>query len=954
MQESNKKRTWVLALCALGLLCALALGLRLAKRVQDQDPVAVQGTVILNEIMASNDGYPDGKGQLLDWVELHNTTSSDLDMGGWGLSDESSEIKHVFSSGTVVPAGGYLRVSCGRGTGREDVAAFGISAQGGETVCLYSPDGLAVDAVITVPMGPGQAMARGEDGSWELLDWATPGQENSLAGLEAWKASLGTDDTSVRISEIMASNLSVLPDQDGDFSDWVELTNTGRQAWDLTGYWLSDDPEKPMKWEIPALVLDPGERVVIFCSGKDRQGDQLHAGFRLAAGGGSVLLTAPAGASADRVDYETLGDDQALYLAEDGTTWETGYLATPGYPNTEQGREDFLAETDQALGALVISEAVGANNFLLQQLDGEYYDWVELQNVSDQTIVLSDYTITTNSAFPEMYRLPEVELKPGAYYVLICSGDETLSNKQYDHANFSISAQEERLYIYGPEGALSDRALVRGLPYGGSMGRLEGQAGFFLFDTPTPGKANGEGYRAMSQAPLASQEQGVYEGVDALTVSLEGEGPIYYTLDGSVPTADSEVYTRPFALDSTTVIRAVCAPEGKVPSDPATFSYIINEGHQLPVVSLVCDPDEMFGRQGVYKSLSRDQVCDGLVSFFGEEGTFTSGCSISLHGCTSRYVREKKTFKVEFNDRFGGNLEYDVFGQGEITEYSSLLLRAGTVRYMSILRDAVAAQVAEDVSDNILALDVRYCVLYVNGEYFGLYTLREDYSRQYVASHTQSTPDSVHVAKAPVLYSTPGQEDLVELLNFIQVSDMGNEDNYALAASQFDMEALCDWIVMEGYFNNHDVAGNIRYVRGDGTGGRWRICLFDFDLALQNASCNFDRVFEQVNQIGRVVSSLTASPQFRALLLERTSWLLHNGLDDVTVLAVVDEFAKQIDSEVARDAQRWEGSVAGWKSNLEALHRWFTPERSLRCVQALDRYLQLTDSEWETWFGDLL
>lgn len=61
------------------------------------------------------------------------------------------------------------------------------------------------------------------------------------------------------------------------------------------------------------------------------------------------------------------------------------------------------------------------------------------------------------------------------------------------------------------------------------------------------------------------------------------------------------------------------------------------------------------------------------------------------------------------------------------------------------------------------------------------------------------------------------------------------------------MEALCDWIVMEGYFNNHDVAGNIRYVRGDGTGGMWRICLFDFDLALQNASCNFDRVFEQVN-----------------------------------------------------------------------------------------------------------
>ena len=84
MQESNKKRTWVLALCALGVLCALYLGLRIAGQAQTQEPVAGQGAVILNEIMASNDGYPDGKGQLLDWVELHNTTSSDLDMGGWG------------------------------------------------------------------------------------------------------------------------------------------------------------------------------------------------------------------------------------------------------------------------------------------------------------------------------------------------------------------------------------------------------------------------------------------------------------------------------------------------------------------------------------------------------------------------------------------------------------------------------------------------------------------------------------------------------------------------------------------------------------------------------------------------------------------------------------------------------------------------------------------------------
>ena len=54
-------------------------------------------------------------------------------------------------------------------------------------------------------------------------------------------------------------------DEDGEYPDWIELTNVSNDTFDLTGLWLSDNFTNIQKWNIPDLSIAPGEYEIIFC-----------------------------------------------------------------------------------------------------------------------------------------------------------------------------------------------------------------------------------------------------------------------------------------------------------------------------------------------------------------------------------------------------------------------------------------------------------------------------------------------------------------------------------------------------------------------------------------------------------------------------------------------------------------------------------------------------------------
>ena len=95
------------------------------------------------------------------------------------------------------------------------------------------------------------------------------------------------DAEKVRVSELMVKNRATLPDEDGDFPDWLELENVSEETVDLSGWMMRDSEKKPF-WVFPELQLAPGERTLLFLSGKDLPG---HADFSLSAGETLQILT---------------------------------------------------------------------------------------------------------------------------------------------------------------------------------------------------------------------------------------------------------------------------------------------------------------------------------------------------------------------------------------------------------------------------------------------------------------------------------------------------------------------------------------------------------------------------------------------------------------------------------------------------------------------------------------
>lgn len=813
-----------------------------------------------------------------------------------------------------------------------------------ETVCillLLVTFGILISKRINAPEAVPSVSAEVELPS----DAKAPAQ--SAAPSEAPAASLPPDpaETSVRISELMASNETCLLDGDNDLSDWLELTNTGSEPAELSGWWLSDDPENPRKWQIPELVLAPGEIRVIFCSGKDRGGAELHTSFSLSSAGETVSLAAPGGTVLEKVTYADVKKNQSVCF--EGGSASYSYFSTPGYPNTAEGYETFIGSHDKH-GALTVNEAV-LYNLDYEKHGGDYYDWVELKNTSSAAIELSDYRLSDDIAQLDKFTLPSVTLEPGAVTVVFCSGNEELTDEAHVHAGFSISSEGEALYLTTRSGEISDLLYIHDTPYGGSCGRKNGEAGFFYYSVPTPNADNsGSCARAMAEAPVPSVEQGVYNGTESLSVELLSEGEVYYTLDGTAPSKASTLYSAPITVSRNTVIRAVAYREGFLPSEVAAFSYILNQNDSLPVASLVCDPGD-FSR--VYNNGYAENTANASVSFFEEGGSFTADCSIKLHGASSRTTWSKKSMKLTFRGRLGGDLQYDLFGDGKITSFHSLLLRGGSDSELETLRDEFASLLALSVCPenyDFLTLNVKYCILYVNGEYYGLYCWREAYSEEYVASHTGSDAKNVSIARAPV-----GQGDIYKYISFVLNNDMGSADNYAYAASGLDMKSLAYWAALESYFHNRDIDGNIRYVRGDVPDALWKQAFFDLDFCVLDLSGGWYTTFSDTYQLGKVLLRLRSNPDFRETLLQCTAELYKNGLDEEKALAAFDGIMELLDEQtVRRDCQRWGWGYDYWKVYSDQMRTFLTHERTRNWILGLGNILSMSEASLKEYFGE--
>ena len=150
------------------------------------------------------------------------------------------------------------------------------------------------------------------------------------------------------INEVLSSNSSGAQDEDGDFSDWIELHNAGVTSVALAGWGLSDSYGSPFKWTFGNVTLPAGGYLVVWASSKNRpavtNGNQLHASFAVSAAGEEVILTHPDGTRVDEFAPIAIPTDFSRGRQPDATgPWKFFPVPTPGAPNTGTGYEAVLA-----------------------------------------------------------------------------------------------------------------------------------------------------------------------------------------------------------------------------------------------------------------------------------------------------------------------------------------------------------------------------------------------------------------------------------------------------------------------------------------------------------------------------------------------------------------------------------------------------------------------------------
>ena len=728
---------------------------------------------------------------------------------------------------------------------------------------------------------------------------------------------ISPDADKIKISELMVKNDATLLDSDGEFSDWFELVNTSDSPVSLAGWRVSDGEDKS-GWSFPDVTIDAGGYLLVFASSKESAGTELHASFSLSEDE-TLYLYAPENYLADSApNVSTMADHSSVRRA-DGS-FEDCIWPTPGYSNDAEGYELFCA-AHAAASPLVINEVMVYNDSYNRQPDGEYYDWVELKNVSEEPIMLAEYYLSDDKDNPMLWRLPERYLDPGALLVVHCSGNSDLSTSDTVHSNFSLNSTSERLYLTSAaQQRVTDYVWLHDIFKDWTVGRMDGQSGFFYLSSPSPWSGNrGNAYRYISDQPVSLGEDGIYNDVTSVSVELEGSGRIFYTTDGSRPDESSAEYTEPITLDKTTVIRAINVQDGAAPSRAITLSYIINENHTLPVLSLSTDSPSTFS--GIYYGKRKYYEIPANISYFEDGSSFNIDCGLKMKGWTS-LENPKKSMGVSFRGCYGDDmLDYDIFGS-DVTEFSSLSIRAGQDYPLAIIRNELFQELCLEMGDNVPTQNSKYCILYLNGSYYGIYCLKEDFSKQYYASHNGVKKDDVTMLKSPVALNS---EVYQEVFQFCRDNDMSLDENYDHICSVLDIDNVVDWFLIEGYTANSDVNGNMRYFKLN-DGGKWQIAFYDLDWTFNYASNCFTNITDSNRevQVSQLINRLLTNARFREQLLSRYSELVSTTLSNEHVLAKIDELQALLEPEVPRERDQWGSDVDGWHYRLDELRSFIT------------------------------
>ncbi len=347
------------------------------------------------------------------------------------------------------------------------------------------------------------------------------------------------------------------------------------------------------------------------------------------------------------------------------------------------------------------------------------------------------------------------------------------------------------------------------------------------------------------------------------------------------------------------------------------------------------------------------------IEFYESDGSlgFTQNLGVRIHGGASRY-RPQKSLRFYASTAYDqqGIINYAIFPESEPQKFKRFLLR-GTTEH-SGLTDVLAQQFIRKFDSEMAIQRYRPVVVFLNGEFWGWYSLRDRYDSWYLALNYSIERQNLAllVGGEDVLHGNQQDRDQFNtMISFIRKNDMRDQRNYEHVETLMDIENYLTYVVTGIYLNYTDwgTAKHQLVWRYTGTqatatpsrfhDGRWRWLPLDLDGTFTRGGGAERDYLQEVIDGPYLLKFLLMNDQFRFAFINRFADMMNTVFKPEQAIDLVEEISLQLPpSLIEESVNRWGhlSSAGDWYRHIDNM-TFFLRERPEYARRQLIDYFEL-------------